>query len=108
MTEVIDKPLDEAATAEPLVRDLVAWIAKQPRPYADVLDAWRTSCPRLPVWETAVDRGLVRREMRAGVAMVTVTPQGQAYLAGLFPGPSTGSPSTGAPSTGAPSTGSGR
>mgnify|MGYP002382501856 CR=1 FL=1 len=27
--------------------DLVEWIAKEPRPYADVMDAWRTSCPRL-------------------------------------------------------------
>ena len=44
-------------TLDPLVRDLVAWIAHEPRCYADVLDAWRTSCPRLPVWEEAVDRG---------------------------------------------------
>ena len=46
-------------TLAPLVADLVEWVARQPRPYAEVLEAWRTSCPRLPVWEEAVDRGLV-------------------------------------------------
>ena len=65
----------ETAT-EPLIRDLVEWIARQPRPYADVIDAWRTSCPRLTVWEDAVDRGFVER--RAGE--VSVTPAGLAFL----------------------------
>ncbi len=46
---------------EPLVRDLVEWIAKEPRQYRDVLDAWRTSCPRLMVWEDAAERGFVER-----------------------------------------------
>jgi hypothetical protein len=46
-------------TLDPLVRDLVAWVSTEPRPYADVLDAWRTSCPRLTVWEDAVERGYV-------------------------------------------------
>src|SRR5262249_44982149 len=42
---------------DPLVLDLVEWVAKEPRPYAQVLEAWRTSCPRLTVWEDASDRG---------------------------------------------------
>ena len=46
-------------TLTPLIADLVEWVAGHPRPYGEVLDAWRTSCPRLPVWEEAVDRGLV-------------------------------------------------
>jgi hypothetical protein len=67
---------------EPLVLDLVAWVAKQPRAYEDVMDAWRTSCPRLPVWEEAVDRGLVRRENRGGAGLVVIaTPEGRALLA---------------------------
>jgi hypothetical protein len=45
-----------------LVTDLVEWVAKAPRTYAEVMDAWRTSCPRLPIWEEAVDRRLVARE----------------------------------------------
>ncbi len=46
-------------TLRPLILDLVAFVAERPRPYAEVLDAWRTSCPRLTVWEDAVEGGLV-------------------------------------------------
>jgi hypothetical protein len=63
---------------EPLILDLVEWVARRPRPYAEVMEAWRTSCPRLPVWEDAVDRGLVER--RDGGEVVTVTVAGRAYL----------------------------
>lgn len=49
-----------SATIRPLMLDLVAFVAERPRPYAEVLDAWRTSCPRLTVWEDAVEAGLVR------------------------------------------------
>jgi hypothetical protein len=62
---------------DPLVLDLVEWIARQPRLYSEVLEAWRTSCPRLTVWEDAVDRGYVARE--AG-AKVTVTQSGEKFL----------------------------
>lgn len=66
---------------DPLVLDLVEWVAKEPRPYAAVIDAWRTSCPRLTVWEDAVDRGLVKRQPVEGQAMrVIVTETGQAFL----------------------------
>jgi len=63
---------------EPLILDLVEWVASKPRPYAEVMDAWRTSCPRLPVWEDAVERGLVERRADA---TVSVTADGLAYLA---------------------------
>ena len=49
-------------TIEPAVhlrRQLLEWIAERPRPYAEVLDAWRTSCPRLSIWEDACIDGLV-------------------------------------------------
>lgn len=66
---------------EPLILDLVEWVAREPRTYADVMDAWRTSCPRLTVWEDAVDRGYVVRERAADASInVSVTPQGRAYL----------------------------
>ena len=69
-------------TLDPLVLDLVEWIAREPRPYDEVLDAWRTSCPRLPVWEDAVDRGLVRRQSAAGRGQyVLATDKGRAFLA---------------------------
>ena len=43
-----------------LVLDLVEWVAQCPRPYEEVMDAWRTSCPRLTIWEDAVDAGFVQ------------------------------------------------
>jgi hypothetical protein len=60
---------------DPLIRDLVAWVAEEPRPYAEVLDAWRTSCPRLTVWEDASDRGLVERRPVAGGACSWSSPR---------------------------------
>lgn len=76
MTEAANNVLD------PLVLDFVEWIAKEPRAYADVLDAWRTSCPRLTVWEDAIDRGLVMRKPVAGESRtrVEVTPAGERFL----------------------------
>jgi len=62
---------------EPLILDLVEWVARQPRPYSQVMEAWRTSCPRLPVWEDAVDRGLVERHADS---MVSATAAGLDYL----------------------------
>ena len=49
------------ADADPLVLDLVEWIAREPRLYSEVIESWRTSCPRLTIWEDAVDRGYVTR-----------------------------------------------
>ncbi len=64
-----------------LVLDLVEWVAIRPRPYAEVMDAWRTSCPRLPIWEDAVDQGLVSCEREAGSgAVVKATPRGLSLL----------------------------
>ncbi len=66
---------------EALVFDLVEWVAREPRSYADVIDAWRTSCPRLTVWEDAVDRGLVKRETASGRGtQVIVTDSGRRFL----------------------------
>jgi hypothetical protein len=63
-----------------LILDLLEWVAGRERTYRDVLEAWRTSCPRLPVWEDAIDRGLVRRERVEGRSIVTVTAKGFALL----------------------------
>ena len=43
---------------------LLAWIAERPRGYAETIDVWKTSCPRLSVWEDALADGLVRVERR--------------------------------------------
>lgn len=66
----------------PLVLDLLDWIGNRPRPYREVMDAWRTSCPRLPVWETANEQGLLEHTHPAGCeALVGVSDAGRALLA---------------------------
>ena len=65
---------------EPLILDLLEWVAHGERGYAEVMDAWRTSCPKLPVWEEANARGLVTRFVKGGEAWVAITPAGRALL----------------------------
>ena len=67
-------------TADSLVLDLVEWIAREPRLYSEVIATWRTSCPRLTIWEDAVDRGYVAREAVAGGVHVTITEGGEKLL----------------------------
>lgn len=72
------------STSDPvaaLILDLLEWLDGTPRSYAEVMEAWRTSCPRLPVWEEANDRGFVTRERKAGSGeLVAVTPAGHDHL----------------------------
>jgi hypothetical protein len=69
-----------ASTTENLIVDLLEWLARRDRSYEEVMDAWRTSCPRLPVWEEANDRGLVATKEVRGVRMVRPTAEGPALL----------------------------
>jgi len=66
---------------EPLLRDLLEWMGPGPRSYTEVLEAWRTSCPRLPVWEEADARGFIERHHSPDQGqLVSVTASGLAYL----------------------------
>jgi hypothetical protein len=66
---------------DPLILDLLEWIGREPRSYADVIDAWRTSCPRLTVWEDAMDRGFAAREQAKGrEVMIRLTAAGRGFL----------------------------
>ena len=79
--------MDLALENKALVLDLVEWIATKPRTYAEVMDAWRTSCPRLQIWEDATDLGFVLSERRpTSGAVVSVTPAGRAFLDAERPG----------------------
>ena len=61
------------------VREFLIWVARCPRTYADAMDAWRSSCPRYTVWEDALAAKLIH----VAPAGVTLTPRGQAALAGV-------------------------
>jgi hypothetical protein len=65
---------------EALILDLLEWVAKRDRTSEEVMEAWRTSCPRLPVWEEANHRGLVVRENVNGRCLVRITSSGRDLL----------------------------
>jgi hypothetical protein len=65
-----------------LVVDLLRWVAARPRTYRETMDAWRTSCPKLPVWEDARESGFLELD-RAGPQdelTVALTAEGRAFL----------------------------
>jgi hypothetical protein len=64
-----------------LILDLLEWIGPKGRPYREVMDAWRTSCPRLPVWEEANERGLLDHQRVEGSdTVISVSAQGAKFL----------------------------
>jgi hypothetical protein len=68
-------------TITPLVLDLLEWLAAGPQPYSKVMEAWRTSCPRLMIWEEANDQGFVRQCAVAGAGnVVEITSSGRDFL----------------------------
>ena len=73
-------------SADAPMRELLAWVARRRRTYADAVEAWQSSCPRYTVWEDALDAELIQIECGDGIgigeARVTLTPSGQAVLAG--------------------------
>jgi hypothetical protein len=65
-----------------LTLQFLAWVAEAPRTYADAMEAWRSTCPRLSIWEdasldglVAIDGGASRNQSR-----VVLTPKGRAML----------------------------
>ena len=66
--------------SENLVLDLLEWLGKHDRTYEETMEAWRTSCPKLPVWEDATDRGLVSMNFAQGRTIVRITDAGLALL----------------------------
>jgi hypothetical protein len=68
------------AVVDALILDLLEWLENGERTYQEVINIWRTSCPRLPVWEDARDRGFVAQENFNGREIVRITPAGSIFL----------------------------
>ena len=69
--------------ASPLILELLEWIATRPRTYAEAMEAWRSNCPRHPVWEDALLEGFIEVVDDGGAmgqSAVTLTALGQAAL----------------------------
>jgi hypothetical protein len=79
---------DETGTsfnaAKALSRDFLTWLEEAPRTYFEAMDVWRTSCPRLSIWEDALADGLIQIESAPGRSSrqdpVTLTARGRAML----------------------------
>jgi len=74
-----------SGAADLLMQQFLAWVAERPRSYAEAMEAWRSTCPRLSVWEDALDGGLVRLDGQAsgpgaGGMRVALTRRGQDRL----------------------------
>jgi hypothetical protein len=68
----------------PLTLEFLTWVSSRPRTYAEAMEAWRSSCPRHPVWDDALNDGLiqiVREGDTTQSAIVSLTSRGQALLA---------------------------
>jgi hypothetical protein len=67
-----------------LTLQLITWVSDRPRTHGEVMEAWTTTCPRMPIWEDAVRDGLVRveGEGRMRERAVALTPRGRALLNG--------------------------
>ena len=70
----------EGGAVDSLILDLLAFVAREERTYEDVIEAWRTSCPRLPVWEETNARELIARERINGRTIIRLTDAGRTLL----------------------------
>jgi hypothetical protein len=68
------------SVVEALILDLLEWTADHEKTYEEVMSVWRTSCPRLPVWEDANDRGLLTLVHANGQCVVRITALGRELL----------------------------
>jgi hypothetical protein len=75
----------QVSATQALTVQFLTWVATQPRTYRDAMETWRTSCPRLSIWEDAIIEGLVQVENREGQSRdqsaVTLTRRGRTLLA---------------------------
>ena len=65
-----------------LTVEFLAWIDSRPRTYAEAIEAWRSTCPRHPVWDDALIEGLIRIESAETMdrSVVILTPRGKALI----------------------------
>jgi hypothetical protein len=64
-----------------LTLELLDWVAEGRRTYGETMAVWRTSCPRMPIWEDASSDHLLKLMAGAGASdavRVCLTPLGHA------------------------------
>ncbi len=65
-----------------LTLQFLVWVAEAPRTYAEAMEAWRSTCPRLSIWEDAILDGLIAFDGRGtrNQSRVALTAKGRALL----------------------------
>jgi hypothetical protein len=66
-------------STDTLTLQLLEWVDEHHQSYAEVLDVWRSTCPRHTVWEDACGEGLIACEPN-GAHLVSLTAKGRALL----------------------------
>lgn len=73
-----------AGTHAGLVRQLLDWAQARPRTYAEAMEVWSSWCPKLSVWEDALEAGLIQVIPAPGqgkaAAAVQLTARGRAAI----------------------------
>jgi ribosomal-protein-alanine N-acetyltransferase len=65
-----------------LMLEFLRWVAERPRTYLETMEAWRSSCPRLMIWEDALLDGLIEihRQGSRKDALVKLTGKGNLFV----------------------------
>jgi hypothetical protein len=73
--------MSEETAAAALTLQFLGFIAEG-RTYGETMEAWRSNCPRMPIWENAVRDGLVRIENGGAMksSRIVLTSKGVSYL----------------------------
>src|SRR5262245_10746590 len=79
METAMQTSAQRADPARALMLQFLGWIAERPRTRSEVMEAWRSTCPRLTIWEDAIIEGLVRIDPRSQT-LVMLTEPGRALL----------------------------
>ena len=77
-----DRTSSPQLASSPGVQQLLEWVDEGSRSYPETIEAWKSSCPRLTIWEDALAEGLLG--IRSG--HVLLTDAGRRYLQGSTDG----------------------
>ena len=65
-----------------LTIQFLEWVSSAPRTYAEAMETWKSTCPRVSIFEDALADGLIRIEHGATVeaSRIAVTSRGREML----------------------------
>ena len=80
-TQASSPEASEKAAAAALTLQFLAFVAEG-HTYGETMEAWQSTCPRMPIWEDAVRDGLVRIENGGAMksSRIVLTARGRARL----------------------------